>query len=292
MRLPDFKKCVVFIGIKRPEETVEQIKYIGTAFIIAIPAKNPRFSFLHIVTAKHVAKKLEGVDGLECFLRANLKSGGSEIFGIKNIPWFYHPDETWQTDVAVYPFALGNEVLRQIDCEPIPLASFLSDEIRVQQGIGEGDEVCFVGLFSRHSGNKKNLPIIRTGTIAMIPDEPVPVQKFGNIEAYLIEARSIKGLSGSPVFVLKPTGLQLGEYTVLRSNMNIHFMGLIHGHWDLEPGESVDIEDSEGGNDSVNIGIAIVIPAKKILETVNQPKLVQWRDVQEAQWVARKSPPP
>jgi len=48
----------------------------------------------------------------------------------------------------------------------------------------------------------------------------------------------------------------------------------MHGHWDLPPGS---INDELGGGDhgraSVNMGIAIVVPAKKILETINQPEL-------------------
>jgi site-specific DNA recombinase len=251
MRIPDnLKKCVVFIGIKEPQDSMEQMRYIGTAFIVSVPSlKVPNSSFLYIVTAKHVARKIENK---ECYLRANLKASGSEIFGIGSISWFYHPDNTWPSDVAVYPFLLETGKIKTIDYEAIPLASFLSDETRINQGIGEGDEVFMVGLFSRHTGNQKNIPIIRMGTIAMISEEPIQTQKFGEIEAYLIEARSIKGLSGSPVFVLKPTAIKLDEHMIPTSLMKLHLLGLMHGHWDLKPGESVDVDDAEGGNDSIN----------------------------------------
>jgi hypothetical protein len=289
MRIPDnLKKCVVFIGIKTPEQNIEQIKYIGTAFIVSVPSsKVPRGSFIFLVTAKHVARKIENK---ECYLRVNLKSGGSEIFGLGNVSWFFHPDEVGQTDVAVYPFALNTDVLRRIDFEAIPLVSFLSDETRINQGIGEGDEIFIVGLFSRHTGNQKNLPIIRMGTIAMISDEPIQTQKFGSIEAYLIEARSIKGLSGSPVFVLKQNGIRIAQHIIPSSKVTLHFFGLMHGHWDLNPGESLDMDDAEGGEDSINVGIAIVIPAKHILETINCKGLAQFRDEQEKHWIARNSP--
>lgn len=226
----------------------------------------------------------------EYFIRANLKGGGSTIIGLGDISWFNHPNEIRPSDVAVYPFALPIKDLKEIDFEAIPVSSFLSNETRVSEGIGEGDEVFTVGLFSRHTGNQRNLPIIRMGTIAMISDELVPTQKFGSIEAYLIEARSIKGLSGSPVFVLKQKGVRFGEIMVPSSVVSLHFLGLIHGHWDLSPGQSIDVEDSVGGQESVNMGIAIVIPANHILETLNQKALVEWRESQEASWISKNSP--
>lgn len=291
MRIPDnVKRCVCFIGVKTSGEGSEGIKYIGTAFIVSVPGTRvTNRSFVFLVTAKHVAVKIKE---RECFIRANLKAGGSAIFGMKNISWYYHPHEVRPTDVAVYPFALDIEEIRKIDYEAIPVASFVSDEIRIQQGIGEGDEVFIVGLFSKHTGNQKNLPIIRTGTIAMISDELVRTQKFGDIEVYLIEARSIKGLSGSPVFVLKQQATRIGEHVIPDSKVTLHFLGLMHGHWDLNPGESIDMEDVESSPDSINVGIAIVIPAKHILETLNHKELVKWREQQEANWIAKNSPTP
>jgi hypothetical protein len=288
MRIPDnLKKCVVFIGIK---EGNNLIRYIGTAFIVTIPsAKISGSNFLFLVTAKHVLVSVKVAnEKREYVIRANLKEGGSTIIGLGDVSWFFHPNDVRPTDVAVYPFALPNSELYKIDYEAIPVVSFLSDETRIEQGIGEGDEIFTVGLFTKHTGNQKNLPIIRMGTIAMISEELVQTQKFGSIEAYLIESRSIKGLSGSPVFVLKPNGIKIGSHTVPSSIVNIHFLGLMHGHWDLRPGESIDVEDAGEGEESVNVGIAIVIPAKHVLETLNHKDLVKWREEQESNWIAKK----
>jgi hypothetical protein len=97
------------------------------------------------------------------------------------------------------------------------------------------------------------LPIVRFGNIALISDEFIPTTKFGDMEAYLIEARSIKGISGSPVFVLKPTD----------NGWRASLRGLMHGHWDLKPGAIIDADDGKSGGGSMNMGIAIVVPAKK-----------------------------
>jgi len=64
---------------------------------------------------------------------------------------------------------------------------------------GVGDEVVTVGLYTSHYGVDKNIPVVRVGNIAALPDEPV-LTSSGYVRAYLIETRSIAGLSGSPVF--------------------------------------------------------------------------------------------
>jgi hypothetical protein len=56
------------------------------------------------------------------------------------------------------------------------------------------------------TGRKRNIPIVRTGNISMIPSEKVPgiqIRRGESVESevYLIEARSVGGLSGSPVFI-------------------------------------------------------------------------------------------
>jgi hypothetical protein len=56
-----------------------------------------------------------------------------------------------------------------------------------------------------------------------------------------------------------------------------HFLGLIHGHFDVPtPMEDVVVEDgnSQAG---VNTGMGIVIPAKMIRETLYQPDLREER---------------
>ena len=65
-----------------------------------------------------------------------------------------------------------------------------------------GDEVATVGLYTSHHGHTKNIPVVRVGHISMLPDEPV-MSTRGYVEAYLVEVRSIVGLSGSPVYIAR-----------------------------------------------------------------------------------------
>jgi hypothetical protein len=74
-------------------------------------------------------------------------------------------------------------------------------------GIGIGELTYTIGLFRLMSGAMRNLPVVHFGSIAMVPDERIPVQdwrdrnKTFEVEGYLVETQGLEGLSGSPVFV-------------------------------------------------------------------------------------------
>jgi hypothetical protein len=154
-----------------------------------------------------------------------------------------------------------------IDPKIIPTSTFLTDEVIKARNIGTGDEVFMTGLFAYLEETEKNLPIVRMGNIALMPDEPIAT-KFGKTDAYLIEARSLGGLSGSPAFVHPWQGDRF------------YLLGLMHGHWDTpnEVSEVPVVQDAVGNTESVNVGIAIVVPAKKILEVLDHPELVAERE--------------
>jgi hypothetical protein len=92
----------------------------------------------------------------------------------------------------------------------------------------------------------------------------------------LIEARSIGGLSGSPVFVRETINLKTGDDEFLSGLGPIYLLGVIHGHWDIPPDAKNDIRvvDETG---SVNMGVAIVTPASKLLDVINQDELMEAR---------------
>lgn len=149
-----------------------------------------------------------------------------------------------------------------------PYSLCATDEKMKENEVGLGDEVFVTGLFKHHHGTRRNIPIVRVGNLACMTEEKVTTNHFGEIDGYLIEARSIGGLSGSPVF------LNLGSSSVIGGNMIIGsggprflLLGLIHGHYDVEASD-VDqlIDDSSATNqyDQINTGIAIVVPFTKI----------------------------
>jgi hypothetical protein len=197
---------------------------------------------------------------------------------VETADWqLFHVHNDDSVDVAVFPWAPPTDV---VDYKFVSTKMFLTDEVIKEKSIGPGDEVFITGLFSRHSGNARNIPIVRMGNVAMMPDEPVPTS-IGPMDAHLIEARSIGGLSGSPVFVRETRQFGLG---------NIYLLGLMHGHWDIAPKTINDmvVADEDRPGSSVNMGIAIVVPARKILEVINSPELADLRANAEGEYLKNK----
>jgi len=80
--------------------------------------------------------------------------------------------------------------------------------------LGYGDDIFMVGRFITFDGKQRNTPVVRFGQISMLPAEPVEVDGGrAQEEVFLVECRSIGGLSGSPVFV----DLQTRELTYPRA---------------------------------------------------------------------------
>ncbi len=266
MRIPDrLIKCVGFIS--RFEET---LRYGGTAFIVGVQM-DATHGYAHLVTAKHVAEVIEPA---EAAIALNGKDGEPLFARTGDIRWFYHPTEPDSVDVAVLPF--GSKRFAEYDITWIPEAIFATDQRIAEFSIGLGDELVIIGLFTRFFGSTHLIPIVRTGNIAMMPRDKVPVAQFGHIEAYLAEGRSIGGLSGSPVFVRNTVNMPVADKTGKPATFSglgpLHLLGLMHGHWDL-PASFSSIDKAE----AVNMGISIVVPAKKILEVLYHPELVALR---------------
>jgi hypothetical protein len=97
---------------------------------------------------------------------------------------------------------------------------------------------------------------------------------------YLLEARSLGGLSGSPAFAITTSTINIsdartGEPGQLTGLGTCYLLGLMNGHWLLRERESNDVEiqsvrDVEG---SIATGISVVVPAQKILEVLRHPEL-------------------
>jgi hypothetical protein len=217
---------------------------------------------------------------------------------VKETKWWFHPTDS-SVDVAVVPWTLGADE----DVLTIPSSMFLTDEEIRRRRTGPGDEIFTIGLFSLMHGREKNIPIVRTGNVAMMPGPGDLVQTDrGESEAYLAEIRSIGGLSGSPVFVNET--LEIGnvlknhvtgeaEKTVMVCLGQYSFMGIVHGHWDTLPEhKNKPMVVLDKSRNRINLGIAVIVPAKKILEVINQPELLQQRRSAEEVHLKSQAPIP
>src|SRR2546423_15596538 len=154
-----------------------------------------------------------------------------------------------------------------------------TDHMIEHNAIGIGDELFVTGLFSHRHGHRRNIPISRTGIIASMADEPF-IEDTGELyDAYLVEMRSIGGLSGSPVFVyLDKTRFYSYAASFNESQDWVFFIiGLIRGHWSLEKkSAAIDTIEEEGDEqgevERLNTGIAQITPALEILNLLyNSP---------------------
>ena len=293
MRVPDdFLRCVAFIAEVVHQDTAgKSLDHQATGFIATVPSSARRgTSYPFFVTAKHAAAHLVGKN-LEIVI--NDKSGGVSSLSVMGTSWYVHPSDE-SVDAVVIPCILNSQLdVMSVNTE----ASFLTKDLMRDKKIGIGDEVFTVGLFSPTGNLKRNTPIVRYGTIAMLPEEPIQVAN-GFAEVYLIEARSLGGLSGSPVFVRQTLAVDGGEdnrgkqRSLCGASSDGMLLGLAHGHWDTRESDLNKpsfVHDSQRG---VNLGIAVVVPAHKILEIINQPRLIALREMFEAQIRKDLSPGP
>jgi hypothetical protein len=291
--VPDLiRKCVVFLGIENDDR---RFRPMGTGFFVHVGEENIQYT--HLVTAEHVVAmigekiaKEEHEQGIKGWLaaRLNVKGGGSEVVSLQGAHWWSHPDPLNPTDVAVTPWAAQREYF---DHFPLPLYGAVVGASQTghlrRRGAGLGQEIAIIGLFRHHRGEQRNEPIVRIGNIAAMPEERVWTKWCDYTEAYLVEANSIGGLSGSPVFVnlyhSGPVSMNVGGVNQYESkdgtvDFRVYMlMGLMHGHWDLPNLTDAAIEDGKQENERINTGVGVVIPVQKIIETLYQPELAEMR---------------
>jgi len=284
MLVPDeVRKCVAFIGA----DAGTGRHFVGTCAFLSVGAED--WHFTYAVTAAHVIEGIRhapGSDG-KVYLRMNQKAAGARWVVTTVEQWLTHPTDT-SVDVAVFPMPFTFE---DWDHMSFGMVGAITQETAKTQGIGPGDEVFLTGLFVNHSGSDRNIPIVRLGAIAAMPEEPVRTQR-GPIDAYLIEARSIGGLSGSPVFVNLGLVRSIeGTVKLASKSAPFYLLGLMHGHWRVETVTDLVVADGLR-EEIVNMGIGIVIPAYKINEVLDQPILKEPRDSALADHFAATLPIP
>ena len=266
MIVPDqIRKCVVFIGYQLADG---QMRLAGSGFFLARRQHGDNVRDVFLVTAKHVIDGIHKLGLTEIFIRANTTTGQSVWTKCQSTDWLFHP-----TDSTVDLALIRTGVPGDWDHLIIPPSMFATTQTLEANAVGLGDEVFIVGLFRHHHGTQKNIPIVRVGNLAAMAEEKVHTKDFGPVDAYLIEARSIGGLSGSPVFLnMGPVRYLDNQVKHAQGGLMFFLLGLIHGHFDV-PSSTIDGTNSDAADplsaERVNTGIAIVVPIDKILEAIN-----------------------
>lgn len=160
----------------------------GSGFLVTIRLESdPNTAVIWAVTNKHVALVAPVV-------RLNTRDGSVAIANLRTEKWILHPDGD---DLAIHPIPLDPTFHKT---SHVPREILLSREVVDKYDIGIGDDVFVVGRFVNHEGHVQNVPSLRFGNIAQMPALIRQDTGFDQ-ESFLVEAKSISGYSGSPVFV-------------------------------------------------------------------------------------------
>lgn len=283
VRVPDVVlRCVGFVGeVTHEDSSGVSGDLCATGFFISGRYLSPELSesrMAYFVTAAHVAKDLSDKP---IYLLVNKRGGGvTTMRDIWASEWWTHPTDR-SADVVLIP--LGQQP--DADVRGVAVRDFVTSEDIVEKRVGMGDEVLITGLFTEAPGVSRSMPIARTGNIAMLPEEQLQTE-MGFADVYLVEARSIGGLSGSPVFVRAVD--ETHAPTSRDSVRGMKLLGLMHGHWDIKESEMNKPKIVHDRQRGVNLGIGIVTPAAKIAEIIDSPLAIEVRMAFESKILQQK----
>jgi hypothetical protein len=265
--------CVAFLGV----DTEAGFFACGTCFFVQVIEKD--MAFVYAITASHV---IGSAHGETISVRVQRTSGAPRTFRTLNSDWMTHPDST--VDICLYPVDLvkwdTDDDLHIVALTWPSMAMTIAEA--EQCGFGIGSDIFIPNVFTAALGEKQNLPVVRFGHVAAMAIEPI---RFASPKrpAYLIETRSLGGMSGSPVIFhtdparkgrRKPfkreadTGLLITPYFLV---------GILKGNWSGSYIDDFVGTDNMHSDAEFNSGLSVVLPVIDILEAIYQPRLCEQR---------------
>jgi hypothetical protein len=279
VRIPDLiTDCVCFLCVVDGG----RVKHGGTAFFVGLRTESdPDYWYRYLVTAKHNVVQAQKEPG-QLVLRMNTVEGGSRLVDLSHGEWLF-PDDPG-IDLALFSGAPSQS---KYDFQILPADEGVATEIVIQDnGIGIGDDLIAVGLFTKRHGHKRNIPIVRAGIIASMSDEPLTDTDGNEYRGYLAEMRSLGGLSGSPVFATLHPGrrrVMPDGQVVLDSGSRSFLLGIIKGHWPISDDETASLDYVADDPQAIHSGIAVITPAQQLHDFLHREDLVKDRRRQEAE---------
>ncbi len=238
------------------QEAEARVKIGGSAFLlgrlIAGSGETPvgRVYIPYLISNRHVVW-----EGSACVASVNRRDGKApDIFDIDQNDWHNHPGGA---DVSAT--CMMQHFDRTVhDVTHIPEHWIVTPQLVTDYDIGMGDEAFMIGRFVNHQGQVSNRPAVRFGTISMMLERAWNNDLKSWEESFACEMRSRTGFSGSPVVTYRTPA------TVLTDVPKDEFHLLLGINW----GYVLD-ENKE------NTWLNAVVPAWKILETLDVPALKQ-----------------
>lgn len=250
----------------------------GSGFLVAVDAERNPGKFFYAVTNRHV------VESGGTVIRINTQDDHFDIADLDDRHWAFHPDGD---DLAITLIGLtAIHKFRHVQFELL-----LEKAAFPRTHIALGEEVFVVGRFINHEGAQKNIPTVRFGNIAQMPGEPIRQERgksYFDQESFLVDAKSIGGYSGSPVFV-EIDGNRSTDGN--RRENRIWLLGIDWGHIkDWHP-----VYDEAGRPLTTlkikhNTGMMGVVPSWKLREMLMSPSFKETREILENEALANAKP--
>jgi len=269
----------VFFGVDG--EGPDKIDYGGTGTLLVCFENGVNVPVL--VTCRHVAEALSKHP--QFYIRANTQGGQSLAMPIQSLEWAYPDDGT--IDLAATVFTLPASLFDVIYYRLHAASAVLTDDERAR--IHCGEPVSLIGLFRLHPGKQRNISCVHTGNVAVLPDpiERIPIRdrttgEIVEAEVYLVEAQTLDGLSGSPVFLhemidLEQINLELRPqiYTHPKAFGVVKLLGIYSGSWDGEPGQILAADRGLHGKIRVPVGMGTVVPIDQVEKLIREHPIMK-----------------
>jgi hypothetical protein len=257
---------------------------LGTGFFVRHTNEVSGREISYLVTARHVLQDVDGAWLPTINLRMNLKSPAGDVeYGfINDVPvsdaqgnllWL-HSDEA-AADVAMLPLLPDTNV-----CEYASISSkdFLNETALQSGSVSEGDGLYFIGMMAQYYGAKRNYPLVRHGTLAMLTDEKIDTPT-GPQKVFIAELESWPGNSGSPVFLERnaPRNPRAGHARDLSAPV---FLGVVVASFlnkvTVPLGGGRARRQLQAG-DTANTGVTCIVPASVLAEILDSGAARRYR---------------
>ncbi|MBL6946690.1 MAG: hypothetical protein ISR47_08625 [Rhodospirillales bacterium] len=293
----DVPNCVFYLY-----ETVEDArrgdKAGGTGFFFTVePGGGVPGHYYYAVTNWHNIFSGRGAP----VIRVNTKDGNSDIFELDHLDWIFKP--SWH-DLAIADVTLD---LNKHNVSFVGADFMATREELSEFGIGLGADIFMVGRFMDHDGDTLNIPAVRFGNIAVMPQPIKQTTGAEGLPSYILDLHSRTGYSGSPVFVfhhqtkisgkgtlsiaqgqqwIRLLGVHWGQFPE-RWEIDSRYAPVVKRNSDAEAVRELNAEYVKGFS-----GMTLAIPAEAIMELLEMPKLREPREkaFEEARRAHQNSP--
>ena len=267
-------KTVVFIFSEDGQNA------LGTGFLVGnpVPGRPGRFVPL-IVTARHVVGDRDVI-----MARFSLSSGGSTGFVKYNLAAQRVSNDCWvHPDPGVDVLIFRTAHFEHIDYQQVPVDMIATKAAFTEDDIKPSDRVIFPSMLSHFMGTTRNFPVTRDGTIALVADELIPLtfdigatKITTQQELILLDATSIPGASGSPIFLWPGPRIVRNAFNM--GGGKPWLIGVMHGFYGSAR-EILKINTTDAARViemfAENSRIAIVFPSWRIHDILESTALVQ-----------------